>query len=125
MTLRESLGLLRRPVHEERAEAAAEQEAVLGMLRERGLLPEPGHQSLQGTVEALYTFTTLTPSALLGVALVDAVGETRTQNQPGTSTEYPNWRIPLAGPRGPVLLDSLAEDPGFRSLLGKMSNLLK
>ena len=61
VTLRESLGLLRRPVDEERAEAVAEQEAVLGMLRERGLLPEPGHEDVQGTVEALYAFTTLTP----------------------------------------------------------------
>ncbi len=29
---------------------------------------------------------------------VDGVGETRTQNQPGTSREYSNWRVPLAGP---------------------------
>ena len=36
------------------------------------------------------------PSRLLGVALVDAVGERRVQNQPGTDTEYPNWKVPLA-----------------------------
>ncbi len=123
VTLRESLGLLQRPVDEERAAAAAEQAAVLGLVRDRGLLPEqsrpqePGHPDVQATVEALYAFTALAPSSLLGVALVDAVGETRTQNQPGTSTQYPNWRIPLAGPRGPVLLDTLPEDPRFRSLL--------
>ncbi|HSL36277.1 MAG TPA: 4-alpha-glucanotransferase, partial [Arthrobacter sp.] len=124
VTLRESLGLLQRPVDEERAEAAAEQQAVLGLLRDRGLLPEPAHQDVQATVEALYAFTTLTPSSLLGVALVDAVGETRTQNQPGTSTQYPNWRIPLAGPRGPVLLDALQADPGFRSLVGTIRSAL-
>lgn len=124
VTLRESLGLLRRPVDEERAEAVAEQQAVLGMLRERGLLPEPGHDNVQGTVEALYAFTTLTPSSLLGVALVDAVGETRTQNQPGTSTEYPNWRIPLAGPHGPVLLDGLQADQRFRSLVRTIASAL-
>ena len=124
VTLRESLGLLQRPVDEERAEAAAEQQAVLGLLRERGLLPEPGHQDVQATVEALYAFTTLTPSSLLGVALVDAVGETRTQNQPGTDTQYPNWRIPLAGPRGPVLLDALQANPGFRSLVGTIRSAL-
>lgn len=28
------------------------------------------------------------PSVLLQAALVDGVGETRTQNQPGTSSEY-------------------------------------
>jgi 4-alpha-glucanotransferase len=42
VTLRESLGLLGRPVDEERAEAAAEQEAVLAQVRARGLLPEGG-----------------------------------------------------------------------------------
>ena len=47
VTLRESLGLLQRPVDEERAEAAAEQEAVLGLVRERGLLPELGHQEVR------------------------------------------------------------------------------
>ncbi|XTR53297.1 4-alpha-glucanotransferase [Pseudarthrobacter sp. So.54] len=125
VTLRESLGLLQRPVAEERAEAAAEQEAVLRLVRDRGLLPEPGHVDVQGTVEALYAFTALAPSSLLGVALVDAVGETRTQNQPGTSTQYPNWRVPLAGPRGPVLLDALPTDSSFRSLVGTIRSALR
>ncbi|MET1066293.1 MAG: 4-alpha-glucanotransferase [Arthrobacter sp.] len=124
VALRESLGLLRRPVEEERADAVAEQEAVLGLVRQRGLLPDHGDQDVQDIVEALYAFTALTPSSLLGVALVDAVGETRTQNQPGTGTEYPNWRIPLAGPRGPVLLDGLQTDPRFRSLVRTIRSAL-
>ena len=33
-------------------------------------------------------------------ALTDAVGDRRTQNQPGTIDEYPNWRVPLSGPDG-------------------------
>ncbi len=28
------------------------------------------------------------------------VGDRRTQNQPGTIDEYPNWRVPLTGPDG-------------------------
>ena len=52
-----------------------------------------------------------------GVALVDAVGERRAQNVPGTDLEYPNWQIPLAGADGRVvLLDDLASDPRFRAL---------
>jgi 4-alpha-glucanotransferase len=122
VTLRESLGLLQRPVDEERAAAAAEQEAVLALVRERGLLPAAASPDagldVPATVEALYAFTALAPSSLLGVALVDAVGETRTQNQPGTnSAQYPNWRIPLAGPDGAVLLDELPEHPRYRSLV--------
>jgi 4-alpha-glucanotransferase len=62
---------------------------------------------------------------LLGVALVDAVGETRTQNQPGTSTEYPNWCIPLAGPEGTVLIDDLPDNERFLSLLGTVRNALR
>ncbi|RKR30310.1 4-alpha-glucanotransferase [Arthrobacter oryzae] len=127
VTLRESLGLLRRPVAEERAEAAAEQEGVLGQVRARGLLGGAdglGDTDVWSTVEALYAYTALAPSVLLGVALVDAVGETRTQNQPGTSTEYPNWRIPLAGPEGVVLIDDLPDNERFRSLLGTVRNAL-
>ncbi|WP_077488729.1 4-alpha-glucanotransferase [Sinomonas mesophila] len=126
--LRESLGLLRRPLEEELAAALAEQEAVLERVRERGLLPPSADphagfggrspEEVRRIVEALYAFTALTPSSLLGVAVVDAVGDARTQNQPGTSDEYPNWRIPLAGPDGaPVLLDELAGNARFRSLL--------
>jgi 4-alpha-glucanotransferase len=45
---------------------------------------------------------------VLGVALADAVGERRTQNQPGTLDEYPNWRIPLSGADGlPLMLEDI------------------
>ena len=127
VSLRESLGLLRRPVAEERAADAAEQNAMLALVRKRGLLPDPGDGAagVQETVEALYAFTALTPSSLLGVALVDAVGETRTQNQPGTGSEYPNWCIPLAGPDGAVLLDELPDNARFRSLLGTVRQALQ
>ena len=122
VALRESLGLLGRPVDEERAADAAEQEAVLALVRERGLLPVSGTPvGIQETVEALHAFTALTPSSLLGVALVDAVGERRTQNQPGTMNEYPNWRIPLAGPDGvSVLIDDLPGNTRFASLIRAM-----
>jgi 4-alpha-glucanotransferase len=128
VTLRESLGLLGRPVEEERAEAAAEQEAVLSQVRGRGLLGGTGGSDgsdVRETVEALYAYTALAPSTLLGVALVDAVGESRTQNQPGTSTEYPNWRIPLAGPDGVVLIDDLAANERFLSLAGTVRSALQ
>ncbi|WP_346958094.1 4-alpha-glucanotransferase [uncultured Arthrobacter sp.] len=124
VTLRESLGLLRRPVAEERAADAADQDAVLALVRQHGLLPAAGAAGEQATVEALYEFTALTPSSLLGVALVDAVGETRTQNQPGTSTEYPNWCIPLAGPDGVVLIEELPDNARFHTLLGTVQQAL-
>jgi 4-alpha-glucanotransferase len=63
-------------------------------------------------VLALYQYLGRTPSRLLGVSLTDAVGDRRTQNQPGTTDEYPNWRIPLSGPDGqPVMLEDVFSDP--------------
>ncbi len=53
-----------------------------------------------------------TPSRLLALALPDAVGDVRTQNQPGTTDEYPNWRVPLANPGGRrMLLEDVFVDP--------------
>jgi 4-alpha-glucanotransferase len=94
--LRDSLGLLSRPVEEELAADVADREAWLAELRSRGLLADGA--GIEETVAALHAYLTLTPARLRNVALTDAVGDRRTQNQPGTHNEYPNWRVPLAGP---------------------------
>jgi 4-alpha-glucanotransferase len=45
------------------------------------------------------------------------VGEKRTQNQPGTNNEYPNWRVPLAdGDLHPVYAEDLLSLPRVQSL---------
>jgi 4-alpha-glucanotransferase len=44
---------------------------------------------------ALHRYLALTPSRLIGIALTDATGDRRAQNLPGTTDEYPNWRVPL------------------------------
>ena len=104
--LRESLGLLTRPVAEELEVSAREREVVLAELRHRGLLSDGAGE--EETVAALHALLTRAPSRLLGVALTDLVGERRTQNQPGTHREYPNWRVPLSGPDGaPLMLEDL------------------
>jgi 4-alpha-glucanotransferase len=57
---------------------------------------------------ALYGYLARTPALLIGVSLAEAAGERRSQNMPGTTTEYPNWLLPLCGPDGsPVLLEDL------------------
>jgi 4-alpha-glucanotransferase len=117
--LRDSLGLLTRPVDEELAAAKTERAAWIAELRRVGLLSEeadleknPGH-----TILALYQYLGRTPSRLLGAALTDAVGDRRTQNQPGTTDEYPNWRVPLSGPDGhPVMLEDVFTNPGAIAL---------
>ncbi len=118
--LRDELGLLTRPVEQERADARAELMAWTGTLTDSGLLPDFGWASTDDLVLALHCFLTLTPSRLRGVALTDAVGDRRIQNQPGTNDEqYPNWRVPLSGPDGsPILLEDVLTDARVASVLG-------
>jgi 4-alpha-glucanotransferase len=108
--LRESLGLLTRPVEAELKSDRAELAAWMAELRRVGLLGDSEDDPEQ-IILALYRYLGRTPSRLLGVALTDAVGERRTQNQPGTTDEYPNWRVPLTGPDGrPVMLEDVFTD---------------
>ncbi len=64
ITLRSELGLLERDLETEAADAAAERDAVLAALRERGLLDADADE--QRTVEALHRFVAASPSALIG-----------------------------------------------------------
>lgn len=113
--LRDELGLLTRPAAEERAEDERDREAMVALLRRRGLLRDDA--SVRATVEALHRLIAWTPARLIGVALPDAVGEVRTINQPGTDKEYPNWQLPLADGDGkPVLLDDLIRSRRAREL---------
>ncbi|HUH72214.1 MAG TPA: 4-alpha-glucanotransferase [Mycobacterium sp.] len=114
--LRESLGLLTRPVGEELKSDRAHLAAWMAELRRVGLLGDHEDDPEQ-IVLALYRYLGRTPSRLLGVALTDAVGDHRTQNQPGTTDEYPNWRVPLTGPDGrPVMLEDVFTDPRAATL---------
>jgi 4-alpha-glucanotransferase len=113
--LRDDLGLLTRPVEEERALDEAARGQVLDMLVERGLL-RAGASGVE-VVEALHRFLSWTPAKLIGVAVPDLTGDRRTMNQPGTDEEYPNWRLPLAGADGqPVLLEDLMASRWARRL---------
>jgi len=113
--LRERLGVLTRPYEVELAADEAERAAWLDNLRQHGVLA-PG-ADVQETVEALHRYLTLTPARMLNVALTDAVGDRRAQNQPGTTNEYPNWRVPLTDADGhPVLLEDVFTSTRARAL---------
>jgi len=119
--LRNQLGLLTRPVAEELAVDEAERDSWLNALRERHLLSNTDGD-VERIVEALHRYVAHTPAKLVGVALTDAVGERRTQNQPGTTDEYPNWRVPLGGPDGqPVLIEDLPNNQRLRRLIGALN----
>lgn len=121
VNIRERLNLLSGSVEEFRADAVKEHNAMLKMLVSGGFLSESAledeSQHEQEIVEALYKALKAAPSKLLAASIVDATGERRAQNQPGTNDEYPNWRIPLADADcNPVLLDDLFDLPRVKSL---------
>lgn len=121
ITLREELGVLTRPAEVEDAEDRAWQQAVFNQLATEGVLdpavtPRPDDEL--AVVEALHRFAAATPAALTVTNLVDMVGDTRAQNQPGTTRDlYPNWCVPLCdSQQRPVLLEDIAGQPLFARL---------
>jgi 4-alpha-glucanotransferase len=106
--IRERLGLLTRTVEEERAQEEQSMATMRDALAARGWL-QPG-AGLPSVIEAMHRWLGHTPSAMRAISLADVVGDRRAINQPGTDGEYPNWRIPLAGPDGrPVSLEEVLE----------------
>ncbi|MFD6289110.1 4-alpha-glucanotransferase [Streptomyces sp. NPDC060205] len=120
--LRDRLGLLTRPVGQERAEAAADVGEWLALLARLGLLQGAAggvsEQSEEAEIQAVHRFLLRTPARLVGVWLPDAVGDRRPQNLPGTWDQYPNWRLPVADAEGrPVTLEELAASPRLHALI--------
>lgn len=100
--LRHDLELLTEPLEDVLAAAAHEQDAFIQILTAKGLLA-PGERDPLEIMVALHAYIHESPSRVLQVSLADAVGERRTQNQPGTINEYPNWRVPLGDEFGQPL----------------------
>nr|WSX51828.1 4-alpha-glucanotransferase [Streptomyces sp. NBC_00974] len=112
--LRDRLGLLTRPLEQERAEDAADTARWLDVLEDLGL----DTKGEEAAVRALYGFLLRTPARLVGIWLPDAVGDRRPQNLPGTWDQYPNWRLPLADAEGrPLTLEALTASPRANALL--------
>ncbi|MGW5215673.1 4-alpha-glucanotransferase [Streptomyces sp. NPDC004051] len=128
--LRDGLGLLTRPVAEERAEAAADIGEWLELLARLGLLHgtdgtagsgepgEPEEPEEEARIQAVHRYLLRTPARMIGVWLPDGVGDRRPQNLPGTWDQYPNWRLPIADARGrPMALEDLTASPRLQALL--------
>ncbi|MFH8979685.1 4-alpha-glucanotransferase, partial [Streptomyces varsoviensis] len=118
--LRHRLGLLTRPLAQERGQDAIEVAEWMALLGQLGLLPEgPGNE--EAAIKAVHRFLLRTPARLVGVWLPDAVGDRRPQNLPGTWRQYPNWRLPIADARGrPVSFEELAASPRLHALMSEV-----
>jgi 4-alpha-glucanotransferase len=96
--VQDRLGLLDGPAEQAYAQAAADREAMLDLLRAEGI-PE------DDLVVALHAVIARAASRLVLSSPADAVGQIDQPNLPGTVDEYPNWRIRL-----PVDLDAFFAD---------------
>ncbi|HEY2578487.1 MAG TPA: 4-alpha-glucanotransferase [Streptosporangiaceae bacterium] len=122
VTLRASLGLLTRAEAAERADADEALAAWRTALASQGLLRADEAATPEQFTTALYAYLARTPAALIGVSLAEAAGERRPQNLPGTSTQYPNWQIPLAdGTGAPLLAEDLPSHPGIQTIAQAMT----
>jgi 4-alpha-glucanotransferase len=107
---RARLGLLARPEAQERADAERVAGAWTDALVREGLLPAGSHPDETEFIVALYRYIARSSALLVGISLADAVGMHRAQNVPGTTGEYPNWRVPLCDADGaPLLLENLPD----------------
>lgn len=120
--IRSAIGLLgdgqtRASAEEQAARDRAELEALL---RDEGLVT--GEPSMSELVLALQRLAGRTPSRLVAIGLGDAIADPRQPNMPGTTTEYPNWCLPLHDPATgrPALLEELLDDPRVHWLVQAM-----
>ena len=116
--VQDQLGILPHSLEESLEGLNNEVAKLIEQLRQWGLL-ETEQPTETELIAAMHRFITATPAKLTVMSLVDAVGDIRMQNQPGTNNEYPNWRIPLADSLGRPLhieeiehLDTVADLAG-------------
>jgi 4-alpha-glucanotransferase len=117
VTVRARLGLLTEPEQAERNNAQQLLSQWRNALVGEGLIADGALPGPDEFTVALYAYLACTEARLIGVSLADAAGDRRPQNLPGTSDEYPNWRIPLCDGEGrPVLLEDLPGLPLVRAV---------
>lgn len=93
--------------HQERRDERA---VLLGLLEDKGLLPE-GSDLEEAPVSALHSLLAGAGSDLVAVQLDDALGNLQQQNLPGTVGEYPNWRR-----RYRIRVENLGQEAGLTAI---------
>jgi 4-alpha-glucanotransferase len=107
--LRADLGLLTRPVNDEYAEAHADRDALLALVRQEDIPTDD-------LVVALHALLASASSRLVLTSPLDVLGVVRQPNLPGTVDEYPNWRI-----RMPGTIDGFFADPRPRAAVAPLA----
>jgi 4-alpha-glucanotransferase len=107
--VRAELGQLAGPVEDEQRHADADRAQLLERLREEGLIT--GASTDEEIVVAMHEFLARTPCRLVTASLYDVLGELKQPNLPGTTDEYPNWRMPLT-----ASLEQIGADPRMQQI---------
>jgi 4-alpha-glucanotransferase len=101
--VRAELGQLAGTVEAEEEFADKDRAQLLLRLTEEGLItPDTPAEEI---IVAMHEFLARTPSRFITASLYDVLGELRQPNLPGTTDQYPNWRIPLTASLEQILAD--------------------
>jgi 4-alpha-glucanotransferase len=101
--VRAELGQLAGPVEEEAATAARDRARLLERLAAEGLISDDSTD--EEIITAMHRFLARTPCRLIAASLYDVLGELAQPNLPGTTDEYPNWRMPLRSTLEQIVAD--------------------
>ena len=83
---------------------------LVALLTELGLVADDADEDALAT--GMHSFLGATACRVVLASPGDAVGDLQQPNLPGTTDEYPNWRLPITDATGTVqLLDDLLADP--------------
>jgi 4-alpha-glucanotransferase len=107
--VRAELGQLAGTVEDERKNAAKDRTELLELLAAEGLITmTSGNDEI---IVAMHEFLARTPCRFVTASLYDTLGELDQPNLPGTTDEYPNWRMPLT-----TSLEQIEADPRVRQI---------
>ena len=112
--VRAELHQLAGTVEQETAQWQADRTQLLLRLTKEGLIgPSAGPEEI---VTAMYEFLARTPCRFVTASLYDVLMELDQPNLPGTTDQYPNWRIPLG-----TSLELIGDDPRVRKISAVLS----
>ncbi len=106
--VRADLGMFDGPPEREYEAAGAERRALVELLRREGVPTDD-------LLVALHALLASSASKLVLTSPADLLDESRQPNLPGTTDQYPNWRIPL-----PATVDEFFADERVRSAVAPL-----
>lgn len=112
--VRARLGQLAGSVADEERTAVADRAQLLAALTDEGLITAASTND--EIVVAMHEFLARTPCRLITASLYDVLGVLDQPNLPGTTDQYPNWRMPIA-----TSLEQIEVDPRVRRIAAVLS----